>query len=53
MIVNIAKKHLICGVKDQTPIIDEDFPHEIKVEESTWVIEEGHSILLNLEKVFF
>lgn len=49
--VSITKKHLICGVKGQTPIIDDDFPHEVKLEESTWVIEDGHTLLLNLEKV--
>lgn len=51
VIVVINKRHLVVGVKGQTPIIDEDFPHEVKLEESTWVIEDGHTILLNLEKV--
>lgn len=51
--VNITKKHLICGVKGQPPIIDDDFPHEIKLEETTWVIEDGKSLLLNIEKVMF
>ncbi|XP_022909943.2 nuclear migration protein nudC [Onthophagus taurus] len=51
LVVNITKKHLTCGVKGQPPIIDDDFPHEIKLEESTWVIEDGKLILLNLEKV--
>lgn len=51
VIVNLAKKHLTCGVKGQTPIIDDNFPHEIKLEESTWVIEDGHTILFNIEKV--
>ncbi|XP_076752215.1 nuclear distribution C, dynein complex regulator [Xylocopa sonorina] len=49
--INIAKKHLTCGIKGQPPIIDGDFPHEIKVEESTWVIEDGKMLLINLEKV--
>lgn len=47
----IAKKHLTCGVKGQPPIIDGDFPHEVKLEESTWVIEDGKVLLINLEKV--
>ncbi|KAK4879000.1 hypothetical protein RN001_007146 [Aquatica leii] len=51
VVVNISKKRITCGVKGQTPIVDDDFPHEIKVEESTWVIEDGKSILLNLEKI--
>lgn len=51
VVVNISKKHLTCGVKGQTPIIDGDFPHEVKLEESTWVIEDGKTLLINLEKV--
>lgn len=49
--VTITKKRLTCGIKGQPPIIDGDFPHEVKVEESTWVIEDGKVLLLNLEKV--
>ncbi|XP_031843801.1 nuclear distribution C, dynein complex regulator [Nomia melanderi] len=49
--VSITKKHLTCGVKGQPAIIDGDFPHEVKVEESTWVIEDGKMLQLNLEKV--
>lgn len=49
--VSITKKHLTCGVKGQPPIIDGDFPHEVKIEESTWVIEDGKMLQLNLEKV--
>lgn len=49
--VTITKKRLTCGIKGQPPIIDGDFPHEVKVEESTWVIEDGKLLLLNLEKV--
>ncbi|KAI4465364.1 nuclear movement protein nudc [Holotrichia oblita] len=51
LIVNIGKKHLLCGIKGQPPIVDDDFPHEIKLEESTWVIEDGKSLLLTIEKV--
>lgn len=51
VVVNISKKHLTCGIKGQTPIIDDDFPYEIKLEESTWVIEDGKSLLITLEKV--
>lgn len=53
LIVNIGKKHLLCGIKGQPPIVDDDFPHEIKLEESTWVIEDGKSLLLTIEKVKF
>ncbi|XP_033347165.1 nuclear migration protein nudC [Bombus vosnesenskii] len=49
--VTMTKKRLTCGIKGQPPIIDGDFPHEVKVEESTWVIEDGKLLLINLEKV--
>ncbi|KOX78003.1 Nuclear migration protein nudC [Melipona quadrifasciata] len=51
--VTITKKRLTCGIKGQPPIIDGDFPHEVKVEESTWVIEDGKMLLINLEKKQF
>lgn len=51
LVVNLGKKHLTCGLKGQPPIVDDDFQHEIKLEESTWVIEDGHTLLFNLEKV--
>ena len=51
--VQISKKHLTCSVKGQQAIIDGDFPHEVKLEESTWVIEDGKTLLINLEKVSF
>ncbi|KAI4494488.1 hypothetical protein M0802_008809 [Mischocyttarus mexicanus] len=49
--VTITKKHLTCGVKGQPPIIDGDFPHEVKLEESTWILEDGRVLLISLEKV--
>ncbi|RLU23183.1 hypothetical protein DMN91_005461 [Ooceraea biroi] len=51
VVVTIAKKHLSCGLKGQLPILAGDFPHEVKLEESTWVIEDGKLLLINLEKV--
>lgn len=47
----MTKKHLTCSLKGHSPIIDDDFANEIKVEESTWVIEDGKALLLNIEKV--
>lgn len=51
MSVTIAKKHLTCGMKNQAAIIDGDFPYDVKLDESTWVIEDGKTLLINLEKV--
>lgn len=51
LVVTLTRKHLKCGLKGHDPIIDDDFPSEIKLEESTWVIEDGKTLLFNLEKV--
>ncbi|KAM0728428.1 Nuclear migration protein nudC [Formica fusca] len=51
VIVTITKKQLSCGLKGHPPILAGDFPHEVKLEESTWVIEDGKVLLINLEKV--
>lgn len=49
--VTISKKYLSCGLKGQPAILAGDLPHEVKLEESTWVIEDGKVLLINLEKV--
>lgn len=49
--VTITKKHLKVGVKGQPLIIDGDFPKEVKVDESTWCLEDKKTLLINLEKV--
>ncbi|XP_074601617.1 nuclear distribution C, dynein complex regulator isoform X2 [Brevipalpus obovatus] len=46
--VVFGRKHLKVGLKD--PIIDDDLPHEIKVEDSLWSIE-GGCISVTLEKI--
>lgn len=51
VVVNIAKRHLVVGIKGQPPIIDDDLQHEVKLEECTWVLEDGKTFLINLEKV--
>jgi len=51
LIVNIEKKHLKVGVKGQTPIIDGDFPKDVKVDESTWVLQDKKAVMINLEKI--
>ncbi|KAL6444145.1 hypothetical protein ACFW04_001821 [Cataglyphis niger] len=51
VVVTITKKQLSCGLKGHPPILAGDFPHEVKLEESTWVIEDGKVLLINLEKV--
>ncbi|ESO02600.1 hypothetical protein HELRODRAFT_106760 [Helobdella robusta] len=51
--VNVVfkKKHLLVSLKGHPPIIDCETDHEIKVEESTWCLEDRKSIVLQIEKV--
>lgn len=51
VIVSIQKKHFSVGLKGHPKIIDGELQHEIKLEESMWVLQDGKSVLANLEKV--
>ncbi|KAI9065813.1 nuclear movement protein nudC [Trametes sanguinea] len=49
--VVIKKKHLTVGLKGKEPILDGELCKEIKVEESTWTLEDQQTVLVHLEKV--
>ena len=51
MTVQIEKKHLKVGLKGHPLIINGDFIKEIKLDESTWVLEDKTTLLISLEKV--
>jgi len=51
LVIDITKKHLKVGIKGKTLIIDDDLHKEIKLEESTWVLEDKNCVLINLEKI--
>ena len=51
--MTITKKHLKVGIKGQPLIIDGDFPKEVKLDESTWCLEDKKTLLINIEKVLF
>jgi len=51
LVVSIEKKHLKVGIKGKSLIIDGDFPKEVKLEESTWVLEDKKTVFLTIEKV--
>ncbi|KAH0838265.1 nuclear movement protein nudC [Lanmaoa asiatica] len=49
--VTIQKKKLSIGLKGKDKILDGELCKEIKVEDSTWTLEDQESILIHLEKV--
>lgn len=49
--VKIGRKTLTAGLKGQPPIIEGELAHEIKVDESVWVIPDGRMLQINFEKV--
>merc|ERR1712083_838323 len=49
--VSIEKKHIKIGIKGKEPIIDGDLPKEVKLEESTWTLQDKKIVMVQLEKV--
>ncbi|KAH8548902.1 HSP20-like chaperone [Umbelopsis sp. PMI_123] len=47
----IKKKQIKVGVKGQSPILEGELCKDIKVEDSTWTIEDQKEVLVHLEKV--
>ncbi|KDN42972.1 hypothetical protein RSAG8_06498, partial [Rhizoctonia solani AG-8 WAC10335] len=51
LVVKIAKKRLSAGLKGKEPILEGELCQEIKIEESTWTVEDQQSLHIHLEKV--
>ncbi|CAO3673814.1 unnamed protein product [Umbelopsis ramanniana] len=49
--VVIGRKQIKIGVKGQPPILEGELPQTVKVEDSTWTIEDQKEVLVHLEKV--
>lgn len=51
VVMDIEKRRLKAGLKGHPPIIDCETYNDIKVEESTWTIEDRKVLVINIEKV--
>uniref|UniRef100_A0A8R1IVC4 Nuclear migration protein nudC n=1 Tax=Caenorhabditis japonica TaxID=281687 RepID=A0A8R1IVC4_CAEJA len=51
VVVKIEKNAVSVGLKNQAPVFEGKLPHPVKVENSSWVIENGKAIVVTLEKI--
>lgn len=51
LVVDIQKRRLKVALKGHPAIIDEELQHELRVEESTWVLEDKRALSIHIEKV--
>lgn len=49
--IKMTKTHLKVGLKNQEPLINGELQRSIKLEDSTWSIEDKKLIVLHLEKI--